>query len=563
MTTMNQANFDILWSRVDKLDGGYKPTWTESPAGTTVVVPFSTLQAAIAGNGVITGDHGGKWRLVANATRGNQIEYTTLDGVSTIDPATEQVAKMVRGADHNIWQQAQASGLWWYTADVCPPVWGPQGGSTIGPSMSTTPPVVTPPPTGTLVSDSKGIPGKPISWLRRAMGPNIYENGQDGAGANASAAAHIRALTYLGGDASADFTCRQYTENAAKQVAFSDAIAAAMPNVKHNFCLTWPGSLAVLKDIMSQSKTNNRKWFGRAEGPNEANGYPGFGWGTLTPQTCLDWMRDLFAFANTMGIEVIGPSISLPTTLQQYFGTLMQGIADNCHLGNFHDYPNHGCFATELRQRTIDAWSIFKKPQGVLSEVGAQIYQQGVMPDDTTAAYYTGIGWIKSHWSFNTVAFQPWCLYDYQGNWSAPTGLFRGFDPGNPKPVATLIRAINILCADNAPNRFTINPGMLDISFSGMPTGKNQDAGGQYAVYRNSDGTWNVFVWDEQDTRDGLTKTVSVTLGSPKSKVVDYALTGINRTIIERPLPLRTLTPAPSTFNLDLGKEIRLLKISP
>ncbi len=252
--------------------------------------------------------------------------------------------------------------------------------------------------------------------------------------------------------------------------------------------------------------------------------------------------------------------------INTYYGSTLPQINALCDVGNSHIYPNHGSPASEGDRLTVGVWQKFGKTKGLITEFGPKHYQQETVPDDPTAAYFELLALINGHANFGVIGLQHWPMSDYKGH--GTDGMFNsyasdgttwtGANPSKPRAVATAIRALNLLCGDRAANRFTFDPGSLDIKVDGLPTGKNAFCGGHFAVYRASNGTWNVFIWNEQDTRNAPVKAITVTFGSQMAQVVDYSLT---RSITERPAVLREMS-AVSSFVMNLGSEIRLLKIT-
>lgn len=544
-----------------ELKAGIAPPYIESPPKTSVTVAYPSLAEAKAAGAVLVGRNGGQWRLVSTATQGNQIEYTPFGG--TAGPLVGQkVAQLYYSTDHRIHQAAQSPPLWWDTDDVWPPVWSAVAGSPTPPAGYVTPvvapPIVTPPVPTTV---------RRMAGLQAAIGSNVYPNGQDSAGPNASATRYLIALQYMSGDNIGDFTMRQYADNAAQQQAFCDAINAVMPNVRWNFCLSYPGSADVLANIVNYTRSKGKTWLKILEGINEANQTAGFNWGATSPQQCLALQQNLYALGQSAGLPVMPACVAItgedygPTWIQDYYGDVLPQINTLCDMGNSHDYPNGGCPATELRVRTMGVWNTFGKQTGMITECSPKLYNSPV-PDDATAAYYELLMLINGHANLGLVGMQHWPLYDYPG--FLPDGLFVGSDPTRPRPVATAIRALNTVCGDRGATRFVFDPGApLDIQVTGLPGGKNPDAGGHFAAYRGSDGDWRVFIWDEQDVRGNTSTPITVAFGSQKSKILDISLTGwapsgpvVNPPVLQT--ALRT-----SGYKMDLHREIRVLRVTP
>lgn len=543
------------------------PTFVESPAGTTVTTVFGTLSSAVAAGAVIVGANGGTWRLVTSLTQGNQIEYTPLGG-NAQPPTGAKVSTLYKATDRRIYQGAQTPVLWWNTDDVWPPTWTLAGTTALPPGY--VPPVVVPPdvPVPPVVPPGF-VAGRRIAELLRAYGANTYANGQDSAGSDASAARYLVALQYLGFDSAADFTMREYTNNAAQQEAFCDAIFAAMPNVGWNFCLTFPGSPDILANIVNYTRSKGKTWLKFLEGINEANQTAGFTWGATSPAQCLALQQGLYALGQTAGLPVMPACVAItgadfgPTWIQDYYGGVLPQINALCDLGNSHDYPNSGSPGTELRVRTSGVWNTFNKQTGMITEASPKLYN--IPTDENTAAYYELLMLINGHYNMGLVGMQHWPLYDYPG-YPPYDGLFIGHDPTKPRPMATAIRALNRLCADRSNNRFTFDPGNLDIQVTGLPRGKNTDCGGHFAVYRGSDGDWRVFIWDEQDSRGNTTTPVTpitVAFGSQKSRVLDYSLTGWAPAGQTDNPPVLQSIAGTSGLKMNLRREIRLLRVTP
>lgn len=539
------------------------PTFIESPVRTLVTVPFSTMEGAVAGKGVIIGRNGGKFRLIA----GGRLEYTPLGGTSVVMGAG--VILLFYGDDHLLYQQATTRKSWWRTDDVSPIAWSQEiTASTPPPGYTppvTVPPVVSPPdpPVSTV-----GIKGKRIAEMLASFGVNVYYNGQGGT--LNGVANNLAALRYLGGDDKADMICRQYAAGSgAEHISFSDAIHATMPNVLWNICITYDSSFAIV-DRVARASASGGKWLKYTEGRNEPNLTANFGWGATSPQECLNFQKQVFDLSRAVGIQCIAPAIARTSGdanyIQTYYGDTLPQINALSDVGNSHVYPNHGSPHAEGDRLTVGVWQKFGKTKGLITEFGPKHYQQETVPDDNTAAYFELLALINGHANFGLIGLQHWPVSDYRDH--GQDGMFNsynssggwvGADPNKPRPVATAIRALNLLCADRADNRFTFDPGSLDIKVEGLPSGKNSACGGHFAVYRGTDGVWDLFIWNEQDKRSISSVPVTVTLGVTAGKVVDYSLT---RVITERPSALRTLTAA-KTFTVDLGAEVRLLQITP
>lgn len=380
---------------------------------------------------------------------------------------------------------------------------------------------VIPPP------DAVGVQAMRVRDALDGMGVVCFPNSQDDDGANAgghaTADAHATAFNAIyHGTGFAPWIrlyCEQYPVT--QTVAWCKRVAALVPGTK--FLLSFEPLAAVPNtiDIMKQLHAAGIPVM--AQGQNESNNSENLGTTATTAQQSLDSLKQIYAAAHPLGIEVLSPSMALlygmnpDTFIRDYYGALVPEVAAHCDLAGMSNYPNGGGPAHEMQARTQGAAAQFGHTRNALPEFHDILYNN--TNDRHLGAMWAGISKLSSKFDFGTDPFIYFDMYDYI-RYPKPIGLFQGFT-ANPSPAAGVMRALFKVCADTGADAATFAPGKLDIRVSGLPAGFNQWAGGKARVMQCSDKSFRVALTHECDAWGGSTP-ITVSFGTGMAKVVRW-----------------------------------------
>jgi hypothetical protein len=509
-------------------------------------VPPATLAESAQGDSIATTT--GKivdamllpWTLVLSATMGNQIAR-----VGVVDPVTQNVTLLLYW-NHAVYQQNSA-GNWWR--------WG--SGSWV---VSSDPRVVVPPTTG-IPSDPTGVQAVRVVDVLCGYGANCFDNGQDGAGANASVSAHTTGFNYILKDTGLWWTNRLYASNLSQQADFCKRLSAAFPGMAWIITPNLVQDVQTCIDLCKQLKAAGIDVFG--EGLNEPN-MP-LGRAPLSPSQALQVQQTIWAALKGQ-VPVLGTALGEdgnlngPGYVQRWWGTLLPALIAACDMWVSHDYPNSGSPNRDMEYRTQGVAAAYQKTKGFITEQDCLLYNKPAVPvsvADERSAYHTLCMILSGFKHHRVTGMQHWPFYDYAG-FDPACGLFHGNNPNDPRLVATALRALFRSCADLSQVKRTFTPGKLDISFTGLPTGFNQYSGGQTLVMQTGSGRFKVAVWNDQDALSTARTMVGVKLGVAKRSVIDTSLT---MPLVANPAPRQSLNNV-TNFTLDLGNEVRVLDIT-
>ncbi len=409
-------------------------------------------------------------------------------------------------------------------------------------------------------SDHGGTTALRIADMMETFGANIFPNGQDGASGD-TVAGVTAATQYLLGDSGLTMLFRGYVNPSANYETFGPALFAAT-GCRFTLCMDvgdTPDPTEVIS--LANASVHQGQWVRFIEGGNEPNTNFGAGVQTgVTPSAELSAQQRIYAAVHPLGIPVAAPSVvGSYSGIASYWGSDLASAAAASDLYNTHLYPNHGGpnGSNELHDWSAAvSQSDWSGKGGITTEWQPVLYNQSAT-DDASCAYWTPLMLLSGYVDFRLQAIVWWELFDYSG-FTPHSGLFAG-DASHPYPAAEVLKAMFALTGDKGATKHTFAPGKLDVTVSGLPSGDNQYAGGRWAVFQNSSGTFFVFVWNEQAAlATGTSTPVTVTFEEgPMTRVVDYSLT----TPSASPTPVQTLTHVTSV-SLELTTEVRLLQVT-
>lgn len=415
--------------------------------------------------------------------------------------------------------------------------------------------------------DTTGPTAFRIADMLETFGANCFNNGQDGAGGNASASAHITGMNIVCGGSGMGWLNRLYSGDASAQSAFASQISAGVPGTKWMICINnandGGGSVASVVASANNSR-NGSGWMKYAEGTNEFNNSSSFGYGPTSQATCLAAQQSMYNQVHSF-MEVISPSPiqnSSSTWVQDAYGSTLSGQIAACDYANGHCYPNNGSgnfpfwsFASQLRAASFDVATVFGKPGAFVTEYHPYLFNNVV--GEAFGAWQTLCALLSGYTMHNNLGLTWWSFYDYNGFFPVP-GLFRGHDPNNPSQSALAMRAAFQLTTDLGATKRTFTPKKLNYTVTGLPSGFNQYAGGHHALFQNSAGRFFIFLWNDQNGLNlGSSSPVTVNFAAPRTRISDYSLTN---PAVMNPTAKQVLTNRASV-SLNLTTEARLLVV--
>lgn len=419
-----------------------------------------------------------------------------------------------------------------------------------------------PPP---LPGDMTGTQALRSADVLGIYGANFFPNGQDGsrdAGTN-TAAAFEQAIRYWTADTGADTTNRIYDDGpGSDQSPIPIAVSLVLPATK--WCLAWAQKSTIASMVASGDNLRAAGCLAFIEGPNEPNNSLGAGGTGLTAAQCFAACKGMWDHFHPLGVKVATASVidtASDTYVQDYWGTRLAAAIARSDYYNGHDYPNSGSPTNDLWRRTgmfVDAgWPV----GGVLPEFHSLLYN-GSIVNETLGALWELATLFSGVKYYGLKSFEHYSIYDYK-NFGKPVGLFHGFDPTNPRPVAKAIHNLFSICGDAATRRHTFPATKLAYTLTGMPaafagpTGP-ASGGGQDLLLQLDDGTFRLCLWNDQNALNlGHTDTVTVTFPVPHD-VIDTSLTN---PMTDSPTPIQTLSGVLSV-TVNLTTEFRVLAIT-
>lgn len=374
--------------------------------------------------------------------------------------------------------------------------------------------------TSTLPGDPTGTVALRIADVLEGFGANCFPNAQDGnpAGAYTSTmtANHVSACQYLTASTGMGLTNRVYIDdnNPSSQGSFCTGVSTQIPSVHWSVCST-SGNQTTAQTVLDACA--GFPCLAYAEGINEPNNGGVHANGQPVPvATTVAFQQFEYNRYQPQGISVAAASVidtNSSTYEQDYYGTSLntevQATTDWCG----HDYPNSGAPSEDIYRRSamIDTMGWGSLP-GIISEFHPLMYNGSYANNsyDSTAGYWTLCALLASYLYYKTDALIWFSMFNYVNSSGANVfpvdcGLFSNFDPTQPKPTAMVIHDCFDVCTDAAANSHTFQPSELNYTVAGLPPawagdGGINSGGGQQALFQGSDGTFYLFLWDEEST---------------------------------------------------------------
>lgn len=318
---------------------------------------------------------------------------------------------------------------------------------------------------------------------------------------------------------------------------------------------------------MATASAAGTKWLTQVEGINEPNN--NFGSGTIpvdaviAAQTMLS--SGIAAISNPP--QVASPSIVFGLPFPE--GYIMPGYATaaqmatinaSCSFGNGHMYPpdevdledGSGRGGT-MRDVVVGLNQVYGHPLTVTEWHPTLYNSHGVNLNPAVDAYYAPCFFLSA-FREGIDAWYWFALLDYATIYLS--GLFPKTGAVAPRPVANTIRAMFTLTGDTGLTKHTFEPGYLDYTVAGLPSGLTPNSGGQHMLFQNSAGTFFLFVWLAQSLVDGPTTPVTVKFGKPH-RVRVYKISDVTT-----PTAVKQDLSNASSVSLALGGAVYLLVIT-
>ena len=409
------------------------------------------------------------------------------------------------------------------------------------------------PPPPTVPGDLTGIQASRIADLLEIWGPNCFPNGQDGAGASASASAYIKGLSSICGGSGMGPYCRLY---GGPDASFIQAVCNGVPGTRFVSAVSWDpaGSLANILAMISNPALKGL--LVAVEGINEPNnGGVQIAGQPLPVATCLSVQQQLYAAAHPAGIITLLPSVidtGSNTYLTDYMGTSLPAFIAACDRANGHDYPNSGNPANDMARRTSYLTSVTGKPSDI-SEFNSLLYNDQPKPDDQKTAYYMVDGWLVAFQTYGAKGFNWYSMYDYK-NPPMAVGLFNNYDPTNPSLAALCAQALFQLCKDTSgAARHTFQPGKLQLNVTpALP------ATAHLLVCQSlSTGEFQILIGNSGDQPGGPITNYTLTASGPRKRWREYWITSTPA----QAQTVRQDKANAATFTIGLGNEDKLIVV--
>jgi hypothetical protein len=537
-----QAQLDNLETRVELLEGN------GGNGGETPVPPDPSGESAegttiTPGSGSIRDVDGSTWTVTGDS------KTVQLNGYN--DGFTPPTAKGYYH-DHSF-HFMKENGSWFQWTGAAPTGRGWQ--ACADPSSGGVTPPNPNPPSGGTIGDRTGTKARRVTEILDNFGANCFPNGQDGAGDNKGAPAHITGIKKIWGSSGFTPLMRIYADGngAQYQIDWAKAVFAAIPNVRFTVCCTDAKSADQVVAIIKASKASGG-WLHCTEGYNEPNNTQHLGGTVTTPQQCLDAQVKISDASREAGIPCMSPSCADltgdPEFIQKYYGSaaVLEQIIAHSSIANIHNYPNSGAPNHELKNRTQGISNIYGGHTPATSEFHPLLFNN--TGDEFLGAHYTAQAKLSGMFDWGQQILTWYCMWDYAGQFNKPVGLFQGYDPAKPRPEAVLMEALMALCADTGSSARSFTPGNLDLTVTGLPPaqGYSDKSGGRFGVMQRSDGVFLVAIWNEVDRASGGSTLISVRFNAgPKSKIVRYPIGN----------PIST-SPAPQQWSNTATVELQL-----
>jgi hypothetical protein len=324
------------------------------------------------------------------------------------------------------------------------------------------------------------------------------------------------------------------------------------------------GMLKIVQDA-ERSGLHYVRW---VEGINEPNS--DFGAGKVSNAATLDMQTQLFqrVHAAAPAVSVVGPSIvfGLPCPeayLAKYLGATTNAILAHEDLNNVHFYPGwspNGTYAHSRLGEFADIDNGFKKvlpgKQALCTEWHTTLFSSIHKTNAVYDAYWASIFLLSSYLDYDWQGAFWFALFNYGGP-HPYCGLFATNDV-SPYAQANTLRTLFQLTGDHGAGKLSFKPGKLDVTVTGLPAAPTNapHAGGRWALFQNSAGTYFLMLWNEQNDLNPTATPVTVTFNAhAMTKVEEFNITAANPTVLQTQVKARTVT-----VNLDTS--LRLLRIT-
>jgi hypothetical protein len=392
------------------------------------------------------------------------------------------------------------------------------------------------------------------------------------------AATTARAINYLTGDSGLTIQVREYHSG---DGSTNDHLTPLQTGwIRQVFQATGsPFSIAIgangktnaiggMVKIVQDSERSGLHYVRWVEGINEPN--MDFGAGKVTPAATVAMQTQLFqqVHAATPAVSVVGPSIvfGLPNPaayLTKYLGATTNAILAHSDLNNVHFYPGwspNGTYAHSRAGEFADIDNGFKQAlpgkQAVCTEWHTTLFSRIHKTNDVYDAYWAPIFLLSSYLDYDWQGAFWFALFNYGGP-HPYCGLFATND-ASPYAQANTLRTLFQLTGDHGADKCSFTPGKLAVTVAGLPAAPPNapHAGGRWALFQNSTGTYFLMLWNEQDDISPATVPVTVTFPAhAMAKVEEFNITAANPAALQTQRNTRKLT-----VNLDTS--LRLLRIT-
>lgn len=318
---------------------------------------------------------------------------------------------------------------------------------------------------------------------------------------------------------------------------------------------------------LAQQSASGSGWMKWIEGMNEPNQ------NGISASDAVAAQQQLFSGAPG-GVGVVLPSITfgLPYPEQYTTGSYPtlanyvnpSTIAPYGTIANLHVYPSKAMDIDDGSNRQGELGDIATAfniewpgyPQ-LITEWHPTLYNsEGHNLDPTYDAYYAPMFILSGYTHFNFLGYIWFSLFDHDP--SMQSGMFVS-DSSNPKPVAYTIQAMYGLTGDHGATKHTFAPGKINYTITGLPSpvdGASPYTGGQSALFQSSQGTYFLYVWNEQDNPGGSATGVTVNFN-------DHAMTSVTEYNITSTSPQTALQSwsGASSLTFQLDASVRLFVI--
>jgi len=388
----------------------------------------------------------------------------------------------------------------------------------------------------------------------------------------------IAALKYILGDSGFAIGIREYHYKGreASQRPWLTQVTAAIPGTRVTLC---PGANASTDDVPSMiALANDPECNVRyVEGLNEGN--TDFGSGNVPPATQLAIQQAVWN-SKPANCTVMGPSVVAGTPHPEgwvtgYCGDTLPALNAAMEWGNGHyyppkapDVPNTGYSVNEY---IGGLWGAYAQHPIALTEFHPTLYASGTYAVKANIAFLAGrlagqrsppkiepftvnsrdpfftLTTLLRAGKNGTMLVIWYALFDYGSTYQC--GLFPK-DQNNPRPTATALNNLFMICADHGSDLRTFAPGKLDITVDGLAAAMDFD------VYQASNGRFLIPIWHAaEDVNQGVAVQVNVRFDTAKGSVSVFdPLTG--KGAIDHAAAVREIT-------VDLPPGVVVLEVNP